>query len=253
VPRSGLLVLGADSDQAMSLRDAARCSVTTFGLSDGADWQGCDLAVTTTGTTFRLRRSGRLAGDFEIPLPGAHNVRNALAAMAVATAAGIPLDALRSGLRRFQGVKRRLEFRGSARGVLVYDDFAHHPTAIAETLGALRLGNPAGKIWAIFEPRSATSCLKVFHREFVQAFSPADETIIAAVYRSQIPEERRLSAEEVVADLRQAGHQARHVPTVAQIVDVVAQEARAGDVVVIMSNGGFDGIHDKLIAALNAA
>ena len=251
VPRSGLLVLGADSDQAMSLKAGARCRVETFGLSDGADWQGCDLAVTSTGTAFRLRKNGRLAGEFEVPLLGAHNVRNALAAMAVATAAGVSLDRLRPALRRFQGVKRRLEFRGAGRGVLVYDDFAHHPTAIAETLGALRLGNPKGRIWAIFEPRSATSCLKVFHREFVEAFSPADETIIAAVFRSQIPEERRLSPEEVVADLRRAGRQARYVPSVPEIVDVVVREARAGDVVVIMSNGGFDRIHDKLLDALN--
>jgi UDP-N-acetylmuramate: L-alanyl-gamma-D-glutamyl-meso-diaminopimelate ligase len=171
----------------------------------------------------------------------------------VAHAVDVPHASDAEAFRQFQGVKRRLELRGSARGVRVYDDFAHHPTAIAETLGALRLANPQARIWAIFEPRSATSCLRVFQRDFLEAFTGADETIVAAVFRSSLPEERRLSPEELVADLQAAGKRARYVPTVPEIVETVAREARDGDLVVIMSNGGFDDIHGKLLTALRGA
>ena len=253
VPRRGLLLLGADSAHALALREFARSRVETFGLEPGADWQAFDLRVTATGTAFQVRRGGRSIGSFEVPLLGAHNVRNALAAMCVASAVGVTEVDVAEGLRFFRGVKRRLELRGHARGIRIYDDFAHHPTAIAETLGALRLANPTARIWAVFEPRSATACLRVFQHEFVQAFAPADETIVAAVFRSAIPEERRLSPAELVADLRAAGHQARYIPTVPEIVATIAREAGEGDVVVIMSNGGFDNIHDKLMTTLSGS
>ena len=251
VPRRGLLLVGADSANAAALVPLARSRVETFGLGEGLDWQAFDVHVTATGTTFQVRREGRSAGEFTMPLIGEHNVRNALAAIAVASAAGLSLPAIAQGLRQFLGVKRRLELRGSARGVQVYDDFAHHPTAIAETIDAIRLANPAGRIWAVFEPRSATSCLKVFQRDFATALSGADTTVVAAVFRSTIPEERRLSPEALVDELRGGGHDARYVPLVADIVAMIAREAREGDLVVIMSNGGFDGIHDKLLAALS--
>jgi UDP-N-acetylmuramate: L-alanyl-gamma-D-glutamyl-meso-diaminopimelate ligase len=253
VPRRGLVLLGADSPNAAALAEVARSRVETFGLGDGRDWQAFDLRVTSRGTAFQIRRGGRSIGEFEVPLLGAHNVRNALAGIAIASAVGLSEPVIAEGLRQFQGVKRRLELRGSARGVRVYDDFAHHPTAVAETLAAVRLANPHARIWAVFEPRSATSCLRVFQRDFVEALGGADETLIAAVFRSSIPEERRLSAEGVVEALRAAGHSARYIPTVSEIVKTIAAEARDGDLVVVMSNGGFDGIHDKLVAALREA
>jgi UDP-N-acetylmuramate: L-alanyl-gamma-D-glutamyl-meso-diaminopimelate ligase len=252
VPRRGLLLLGADSPHALALREAARSPVETFGTADGCDWQASDLAVTERGTRFRVRRSGKLIGTFDLPLLGAHNVRNALVAIAIGQHAGLSEPVLAEGLRLFRGVKRRLELRGEARGVRVYDDFAHHPTAIAETIGALRLAHPQARIWALFEPRSATSCLRVFQGEFVEALKQADEAIVAAVFRSNLPEERRLSAEELVSGVNEQGGRARYVPAVPEIVEVVAREAGAGDLVVVMSNGGFDGVHEKLLAALGA-
>jgi UDP-N-acetylmuramate: L-alanyl-gamma-D-glutamyl-meso-diaminopimelate ligase len=177
-------------------------------------------------------------------------VRNALAAIAVGSAVGLTAIALREGLKTFAGVKRRLELRGSERGVRVYDDFAHHPTAIAETLGALRMAHPASRLWAVFEPRSATSCLKVFEHDFVEAFAFADETILAAVFRSSIAGDRRLDPQAVVAELQARGRRARYVPTTDGIVDLISREARAGDLVVLMSNGGFDNIHEKLLARI---
>jgi UDP-N-acetylmuramate: L-alanyl-gamma-D-glutamyl-meso-diaminopimelate ligase len=137
----------------------------------------------------------------------------------------------------------------------VFDDFAHHPTAILETLRAIRWSYPDRRVWAVFEPRSATSCRRIFQDDFLRAFeeSAPDEVILASVFRSSLPEDERLSVEEIVKGLHAAGRHARHIPAVSDIVATIAAEAREGDLVVIMSNGGFDGIHDKLLGALAAA
>jgi len=252
VPRRGLLLLGADDPEALGLREAARSRVETFGLADGADWQAHDLRVEPGAMRFSVRHQGTRFGLFEVPLLGAHNVRNALAAIAIGHAVGIAAPVLAEGLRAFKGVRRRLQLRGMARDVAVYDDFAHHPTAIAETLAGVRSAFPDRRIWAIFEPRSATSCRRIFQKDFARAFDAADETIIAAVFRSSLPEVERLSGEALVDDMRQAGKRARHVKTVDEIVATVSREAVPGDLVVIMSNGGFDNIHQRLLASLAA-
>jgi UDP-N-acetylmuramate: L-alanyl-gamma-D-glutamyl-meso-diaminopimelate ligase len=264
VPRNGLLLLGSDSPLAASIAERSFAPIETFGTGDGpsvtnsaaggsgprAHWQATDIKVTPSGTAFKVRRSGTLLSTFEIPLLGLHNVRNALAAIAVGTSAGLDPRTIAGSLERFKGVKRRLELRGSVDGIRVYDDFAHHPTAIAETLSALRLAHPEERIWAIFEPRSASSCLKVFQRDFVEALRGADEVVLAAVFRDRIAEDKRLSPEQIVADLRSAGTSAHFVPTTAGIVEQVKVEARKGDLIVVMSNGGFENIHDRLLTAL---
>jgi len=252
VPRRGLLLAGADDNEALALTKSARCRVETFGLSDGADWQAHDLKVVEGSTAFSLRRRGEPAGTFEVPLLGAYNVRNALAAMAIGAAVGLSTDTMAAGLRAFKGVRRRLQLRGTARGVAVYDDFAHHPTAIAETLAGVRSAYPDHRIWAIFEPRSATSCRKIFQSEFARAFEAADRVLLPPIFRSTLPSDQQLSVEQLVADLKTAGKDARHVPAVPDIVDVVSREARPGDLVVVMSNGGFDNIHQKLLDGLEA-
>jgi UDP-N-acetylmuramate: L-alanyl-gamma-D-glutamyl-meso-diaminopimelate ligase len=252
IPQRGLLLLGADSDEAMALRERAFCRVETFGTSSGADWQAHDLRVDGASTTFSVRRRGEPAGSFELPLLGVYNVRNALAAIAVGAAVGISTDTLADGLRRFKGVRRRMQLRGTAAGVSVYDDFAHHPTAIAETLAGVRSAFPGRKIWAIFEPRSATSCRRVFQEDFAKALAAADTVVLPAVFRSTLPEDERLSPEQVVADLHAAGVDARYIPEVPRIVEVVSDEAREGDLVVIMSNGGFENIHERLLQALES-
>ena len=163
---------------------------------------------------------------------------------------GLGVDALRAGLAGFAGVKRRLEVVGDVRGVVVYDDFAHHPTAVDETLKALRRSVGDRRIWAIFEPRSASSCRRVFQDDFARAFAGADEVVLASIFRSSLPADERLSEAQLVADLHARGVAARHLPTVDAIVAAVAAEARDGDVIVVMSNGGFGGIHGKLLGAL---
>ena len=252
VPRSGLLLLGADSEHALALRSKAVSPVETFGMSDGADWQAHDLDTRDGLTHFKVRRRGEPFGRFVSTLLGAHNVRNALAAIAVGAQAGLSAETLADGLRAFRGIKRRLETVGVTGGVTVLDDFAHHPTAVHETLSALKASYPGRRIWAVFEPRSASSCRRVFQDDFARAFGGADQVVVAQVFRSSLPEEQRLSAEQLVSDLQARGQRARYVPEVDDIVRTIVDEHRAGDLVVVMSNGGFGGIHSKLLKALAA-
>jgi UDP-N-acetylmuramate: L-alanyl-gamma-D-glutamyl-meso-diaminopimelate ligase len=252
VPRNGLLLLGADSPDAAALAGAAVSPVETYGLGDGLDWQASDIEHQDGATHFSVRRRGEPFGRFQSPLLGVHNVRNALAAIAVATFAGVGTSEVAEGLRLFKGIKRRLETVGIERGVTVLDDFAHHPTAVHETLSALRTGYPSRRVWAVFEPRSASSCRRVFQADFARAFGAADEVVVAAVFRSSLPEAERLSAEQLVADLRARGQRARHIPEIDEIISTIVRERREGDVVVLMSNGGFGGIHRKLLQALAA-
>jgi UDP-N-acetylmuramate: L-alanyl-gamma-D-glutamyl-meso-diaminopimelate ligase len=252
VPRNGLLLLGSDSPDAAALAATAVSPVETFGVAEGSTWRATRIEHRDGVTHFMVGRAGEPFGPFVSPLLGVHNVRNALAAIAVGGRAGISAATLAEGLRAFRGIKRRLETVGVGRGVTVLDDFAHHPTAVHETLAALRTGYPSRRIWAVFEPRSASSCRRVFQADFARAFGGADEVVIASVFRSTLPEAERLSAEQLVADLTQAGLRARHIPIVDAIVSAVAAEAREGDVVVIMSNGGFGGIHRTLVRALSA-
>jgi len=252
VPRNGLLLLGVDSPHAAGLAKHAVSPMETFGTTDAADWQAKDIESADGLTHFKVRRHGEPFGRFASPLLGVHNVRNACAAIAVGNHVGLKAADLEDGLRAFKGIKRRLEVVGNAAGVTVMDDFAHHPTAVHETLSALRTGYPNRRIWAVFEPRSASSCRRVFQDDFARSFGAADEVVVAAVFRSSLPESERLSAEQLVDDLRARKQRARYIPAVEDIVRTVVDEHQRGDVVVLMSNGGFGGIHRKLLQALEA-
>jgi UDP-N-acetylmuramate: L-alanyl-gamma-D-glutamyl-meso-diaminopimelate ligase len=250
VPRRGLLLLGADSPRAAALKEFARSRVETFGTETGVDWQAHNVSPKGQTTFFSVRRGGAGIGTFEIPLVGVHNVRNALASMAVANEAGLSTEQIAEGMRMFAGIKRRLEVVGLADGVTVYDDFAHHPTAVSETLAGLRTANPAARIWAVFEPRSASSCRKVFQDDFARAFSTADEVVFAPVFRSTLPETERLSIPQLVRDLASQRQSAREADSIDGIISTIVKEHKPGDLVVLMSNGGFGGIHTKLLRAL---
>jgi UDP-N-acetylmuramate: L-alanyl-gamma-D-glutamyl-meso-diaminopimelate ligase len=250
VPRNGLLLVGADSAGARAAAEKAVSRVETFGTDEGLDWQAHDLEPAGAATCFQVRRHGSPFLQCEVPLVGAHNVRNALAAIAVATEAGVSPERIAEGLRTFAGIKRRLEIVGVADGVTVYDDFAHHPTAVAETLAGLRASNPDARIWAVFEPRSASSCRRVFQDDFARAFAAADLVLLAPVFRSTLPESERLSTSQLVRDLSCGGPSARETESIDQIVEIIAREHQPGDLVVVMSNGGFGGIHQKLLRAL---
>jgi UDP-N-acetylmuramate: L-alanyl-gamma-D-glutamyl-meso-diaminopimelate ligase len=160
------------------------------------------------------------------------------------------VERIEEGLKSFAGVKRRLEVVGVADGVTVVDDFAHHPPAVAETLAGVRAANASARIWAVFEPRSASSCRRIFQEDFARAFACADRTLIAPVFRSALPDAERLSVSQLVADLNGCSHPARAAESIDDIVSTIVDEHRPGDIVVIMSNGGFGGIHQKLLRAL---
>jgi UDP-N-acetylmuramate: L-alanyl-gamma-D-glutamyl-meso-diaminopimelate ligase len=255
IPRRGLLVAGIESAPLREILPRALCRVETFALGAAeADWRGDEAGPAPEGGwRFRLRHGGKDLGEYRVSLPGEHNVRNAIAAVALANAVGVAPEKAREILPRFRGVKRRLEVKGKARGVIVYDDFAHHPTAVRETLHALSLGATGGRLFAVFEPRSYTSRTRVFQEDFAQAFGGADAVVVAAAHMpGKVPEAQRLSENDLVRAMQARGQDARFIGPVDDIVSHLARELRDGDRVVILSNGGFGGIHGKLLAALGA-
>jgi UDP-N-acetylmuramate: L-alanyl-gamma-D-glutamyl-meso-diaminopimelate ligase len=251
VPRRGLVVAGAESPALCEILPSAPCRVETFAIDAAADWRASDVRTEAEGTRFRLACRGLDLGELTLALAGEHNVRNALAALAAAAAVGVSPAAAREALATFRGVKRRLERRGTVRGVTVYDDFAHHPSAVRESLKAVRSMAGAGRIVAVFEPRSYTSRTRVFQSELAQAFRAADRVIVAAAHLpGKVPAAQRLSEAELVTSIRQEGTPADLIPRVPEIVAQLVQELQTGDQVVVLSNGGFGGIHERLIAAL---
>jgi UDP-N-acetylmuramate: L-alanyl-gamma-D-glutamyl-meso-diaminopimelate ligase len=262
IPRRGLLLAGTESPSVLDLLPRAHCRVETFGLHVGADWRASDLRPEGEATRFRLWRRDRDLGDFVVPLAGAHNVRNALAALGAAAAAGVAPEALREPLQGFQGIRRRLEVRGRAAGVTVYDDFAHHPTAVRATLEALRAAGSQegeaeagpGRLVAVFEPRSYTSRTRVFQEEYARALAVADRVVVAAAHLPErVPKDQRISEAELAASVRTLGVEADFVPAVDEIVSRLSGSLKAGDRVAILSNGGFGGIHQRLLDALGRA
>jgi UDP-N-acetylmuramate: L-alanyl-gamma-D-glutamyl-meso-diaminopimelate ligase len=203
------------------------------------------------GMAFDVFRSDTKLGSFRIPMPGKFNVQNALGVVVVAEELGIDHDVIQQAFTTFKSVKRRLELRGYVNGIHVYDDFAHHPTAVLETLRAVRERFPKDRIWAVFEPRSQTCRRRVFEQAFIESFDPADKTVIARVFGSSaLPLEETLSPDRVVEGIRGRGKDALTFNSTDEIVGFLGSELRSGDQVVIMSNGGFDNIHNKLLDRL---
>jgi UDP-N-acetylmuramate: L-alanyl-gamma-D-glutamyl-meso-diaminopimelate ligase len=252
VPRRGLLIAGTESPGLAAILPRARCRVETFGLEEEADWCASGVRAEGGTTRFRLRVRGRERGELRLPLAGTHNVRNALAALAAAASVGVEPEVAGSLLGGFRGVRRRLELRGRVAGVAVYDDFAHHPTAVRATLRALRDGmESSGRLVAVFEPRSYTSRTRIFQDAFGEALALADRAVVSAAHLpGKVPPEQRISERELVDRARAAGADADFVPTVEGIVQALVGTLRPGDHVVVLSNGGFGGLHDKLIEAL---
>src|SRR5262249_2164019 len=250
VPKSGLIVAGVDSLVVREIIPAAFSRVATAGIGTG-EWQAMKAQPSSEGMSFDVVRSDSLIGHLMIPLPGTFNVQNALGVVIVARELGISNDAIQRALSTFKSVKRRLEVRGEVKGVRVYDDFAHHPTAVKETLAAIRQRNPQARIWAVFEPRSQTCRRRVFEQAFIEAFEPADITVIARVFgSSHLDPEQTLSPTRVADRIRLRGGNASTFGSTDDIVRHLASEVRPGDHVVIMSNGGFDNIHNKLLEKL---
>jgi UDP-N-acetylmuramate: L-alanyl-gamma-D-glutamyl-meso-diaminopimelate ligase len=253
VPRRGLLVAWDGHSNVDECVGRAFCRVERYGFHEQSKWRVVDVEYTPAVTSWRVLRDGAAWGEFAFALAGEYNVLNATAAAALAANYGIGADAIAGGLRSFRSVKRRLEVTAEVHGITIIDDFAHHPTAIAGTLKALRTRYAGRRLWAILEPRSNTLRRKVFQDELARSLSTADEVVVAAIFKSEaIPEHERLDAAAVIAKLRAWGKPARLLDTADAIVDSIAPELRTGDVVAILSNGGFAGIYEKLPARLRA-
>ena len=259
LPEDGLLVACADYPDVVAVAKAARCPVVFYATKPGAFPKGNAAEAWTvrgTGerggmTTFRMR-DGRRSLDFRFPLPGIHNAANAAGVAVVLLRQGFSPESVAGAFERFEGVRRRQEVVGEYRGVLVIDDFAHHPTAVRETVRAIRERHPGRPIVAVFEPRSNTSRRKVFQTEFAKALAEADRVILAGVFGAErIPEPERMSPDEVIAAVRASGRPAEYLREVDEIVARLAEVCRSGDVVLVMSNGGFGGIQGKLRIALS--
>lgn len=254
IPRRGRLIADGDSPVVRELTTKAWCPVEFFGLENDADWKAVDIVIGQEHTAFRVLARGKTYGRFETPLAGRFNVKNCLAVMALAAALGIPKETVAHGLRSFRSVKRRMEVRWEVNGILLVDDFAHHPTAVRATLEAVRAKYPGRRLIALFEPRSRTSRLRLMEAPFVEALQIADVAVLAPVFRPDVvPEPDRLRPEVIAAALQRQGKSASALDSVDAIVDYVARIARTGDVIVIMSNGGFGGIHEKLLGRLQQA
>ncbi len=248
IPRNGLLLANGDEANLAPLLGVRHCPVKRFGLGVDNELRASGLVLKDDGSEFELGGT-----RFRIPMVGELNVRNALAVTAAARHCGIRDAAIQEAFDSFQSVKRRMEVRGEAGGVVVIDDFGHHPTAIRETVRALRVKFPGRRIWAVFEPRSNTTRRNVFQHELVDALERADAVVVAEVARlEQLPLGERLNPEKLMQDLRLTGKPAAYLPTVEAIVDHVGSGARPGDVICVFSNGGFGDIHNRLLARLGA-
>ncbi len=247
VPRRGRIVAWDGHENVDECVARAFCPVERYGFAESSEWRIVDVQFQPDRTIWKvLHHEGHVA-SFQYALPGEYNVLNATAAMAMASAYGIPPAVSAEALKRFRSVKRRLEVRAEVHGITIIDDFAHHPTAIAQTLNALRTRYPQQRLWAIFEPRSNTLRRLVLEDDLVKSLSLADEVRVASVFRAEaIPESERLSVARVVERVKQVGVPARELKDADAIVDDVAPLLRSGDVVAILSNGGFGGIYEKL-------
>ena len=261
----GLLVVCAEQPDAMLVAKHAQCRIEKYAVFDEAnvpdDDDGTAANATWWAENLEVGKSGRVAFDvfhrgerferFETLLVGHHNVGNCVAAIAVAHSRGVPVKDIQRGLASFAGVRRRQELRGIARGVTVLDDYAHHPTAVRETLKALRKRFPKRRLIAVYEPRSATSRRKTFQQEFADAFAHADEVIVGRLFDpSKIPADERFDPERLALDLHRAGTKASYTPDIENIVKQLADSAAPGDVVCVLSSGSFEGLHDRLLDAI---
>ncbi len=258
IPEHGLIVANAADEQVVALvNETAKAEVAWYALQDedthgmAPHWLAAPAASNERATSFDLFAGGVACGRMSMPLPGRHNVSNATAAIgALAQGYGIRLADIGPALARFAGVKRRQDLLGEPRGIFVYDDFAHHPTAVRETLAALRTRHPRARLFAVFEPRSATACRNLHQAEYAESFDSADEILIAPLGRSGLPPDERLDIDRLVSELRARGRTAGSPPSIDAIVGELVDKASPGDVIALLSNGAFGGIHARLLDTL---
>jgi UDP-N-acetylmuramate: L-alanyl-gamma-D-glutamyl-meso-diaminopimelate ligase len=252
IPPSGCLIACDDYSAVRDIAGAACCRVIRYGEGTSAGWTAKNIQMRESKSFFEPIYKGNSEGVVELSLIGRHNVENALAVYALGREIGVDRQKLREGMATFAGIKRRQEIKGQIRGVVVMDDFAHHPTAVKETITAARAAYPGRRLWAVFEPRSNTSRRNIFEEEFSESLALADRVVLAGLHQPEkIPLHERLSVEKVVDGInRGRARRALVIEKTDRIASYVAENAAPNDIVIVMSNGGFDGVQEKILRAL---
>ncbi|MFQ5580303.1 MAG: UDP-N-acetylmuramate:L-alanyl-gamma-D-glutamyl-meso-diaminopimelate ligase [Nitrospiria bacterium] len=261
LPPNGTLLAGAGDQAIDKVIQNLNCRIERYGTEmDGnaqqnqIDWLADGIHVAGNLICFNVSYHQKKMGNIESPLFGRHNIKNTLAVIALCHHLGLSWEKIREGIKSFQGVKRRQEIVGIAGDIIIMDDFAHHPTAIAETLASLRWRYPTRRIWAVFEPRSATSRRNIFQEAFIEAFKKADRIILAEPFATEkLAPDERLNPLEIIKSLNRTGNKASFIPTSEKIISELPTQLQAGDLVCIMSSGGFGGIHRKLLSQIKSA
>jgi len=243
-----IILVKSDDENIRDILPSASCRVESYGFDEKADWRIEDYRFEKGCGHFSLSFKNKKQADFQLAMIGRHNVENAAAVAALCFSLGLTADEINFGFQSFKGIKRRQEIVGEKNGITIIDDFAHHPTAIDLTIDAVKEAYPGQRVWAVFEPRSATSRRKVFEDSFPKSFLKADRVIFAGLFAPEkIKDEERLDVQAVIASIQKMGGVADHIPQVDDIVEFIKTNAKPDDVILVMSSGGFDGIHKKLL------
>jgi len=252
IPENGALFACWDDPVVREVAGRSRCQVIRYGTGEECDWRLSDFHTRELASTFTLHHHGQRFGKFHLPMPGKHNVLNATAVIALLQHLGDDPDSISRGLDSFKGIKRRQQVRGEVNSITVIDDFAHHPTAVRETTSALKMAWPDRRLVVVFEPRTNSSRRAVFQERYANAF-PAGDIIIVREHMplDNVPPEEQFSSARLVSDLREQGRDAYYFAGTDEILDFLVEKAKPGDVVAILSNGGFDNIHERLLARLS--
>lgn len=251
MPDNSILYSGDMYPETADVLGSVACNLSNYGFSDDSSWQARDIRIAPPFTDFSVFRDGRPYSKFSLNMMGHHNVYNALSVIAVAESLGLEADSISEGLKTFPGVKRRQEIRGVKNGITVMDDFAHHPSAVKETLKAVKPFFASGRVIAVFEPRTNTSMRKVFQNVYPEVFGDADIVLIRKPSKlEKVPEPERFSSEIMVSDLIARGKDAHHFEDTDSILSFLKDFAKPGDLIIVMSNGGFDNIHERLLELL---
>ncbi len=253
LPVNGYLAVCTSYPDAMQVAQQSQAKIELYGPPECeyAQWKARATRHSSEGSWFDLSYQGKKVRDFYLPIGGPHNIMNAVGVIAVLNSLGLTWEEIAQGLESFRGVKRRQEIRGEPQGILIIDDFAHHPTAVKQTLISVRARFPDRKIWAIFEPRSNTSRRNLHQAEYAKSFSEAQEVVLANPLPSDhVPLQERLDVGRLASDISLQGTPARVAEDAQDIVKIVCQQAKKGDLLLVMSNGSFGGLVDKLLASL---
>ncbi len=248
IPRSGYLIAGWDDPLVRKLSEKAFSRIVTFGLAAEAEWRAQNIMVDAEATRFEVYHKDKLYGGFSTPLFGLHMIKNCLGVIAAGVALGLSKEEIAAGLATFKNVRRRLQLKGEAKGVKIFDDFAHHPTAVHDTIEGLRGRFPNRRLWAVYEPRTASSKRKMFEQDYIQALALADRVILTPLHLPEkVPAAERLSVEKIASALNQMKIQTWILPANTEMLDFLKLHLQRDDIVLFMSNGDFHGIPDQLL------